>query len=147
MLSKIKLQEFEALVAKEYGEGATVSSLHRSSFVRVTKKYRRNPLAEIRIADDNEQLASCCGIQELEGIEAFEHFSTLEIAVVALWLHECDPNGVAGIVCTTARSPAKRPTKQETNLRKVGFRASMRGINGNTGNLVTLWTFAFPKGK
>lgn len=88
-------------------------------------------------ANSFQQIAYCCGIYELGGLQLY-HLTPVEILLFHLWINlERD---ISAIIATTASVSATLLTADEVVLKEVGFVPVNRSQNA-TGNHVTLWVF------
>jgi hypothetical protein len=144
MLSKKQLDEFR----KQIGQKVTfdVEEIIQGGILFYVGKLIEDQWGVVEyqsfsFANRFESIPSCCGVMEIEGVEVLEKLNPTQIALLALWLHSpaCDEG--MSIIATTAKHPKAAIPRAEQVLSAVGFTPTIRGVNPNSGNIVTLWTF------
>lgn len=104
--------------------------------------------AGFTFADSAARLPGCCGVIEWYVVEGkLDQLTVRSVAVLGMMIHRPRPNWQmqpSGIVCTTRKTmyeaSTSKPTKLDAVLLELGFTPVFTRKNGNTGNMVTLWS-------
>lgn len=137
-LSKTRKAQLERIVVKAFYPNTDIEFdfYDNCAEVRSIDKSGQDSISRARFAEQVEQLTSCCGILEMEGLDNLKSLDKAQTALFELWL-DFKADECLGVLATTESGQVYAIKV----LKSVGFVEMSRGVNPNTSNTISLWFY------